>query len=162
MVMNIKYRSKAFKKHYDGSDYENIDVAETKVNRLEGVTLDIGDKETPNITPQEKDDFRKFLEKNHKCFATDRSNLGKNDQFPQSINIKPGTTPIASRHYRVNPIMQHLFDEEISQLLRKQPSLYRAAFVITTSTLSCVVYRDVNVLKLSMYMLFMSSNTLGP
>ena len=83
-------------------------------NRLEGVDIEMGS----DLTPQQKATLKEMLFKNHSVFSTTRSELGTCTNIEHEINIKPGTKPIASRPYHVNPKQMSVFREEIENLLK--------------------------------------------
>ena len=83
-------------------------------NRLHGILMNIGD----DISAADKDKFRKFLEKNHKAFASNIAQMGKLRDYEYEVKLKPGTKEICAKPYSINPKLLPLLDDELSELER--------------------------------------------
>ena len=69
-----------------------------------------------NFETDEKDDFKQFLMKNHKVFATSRKNMGYNTKFPHITDTGDGRS-VGTRYFRMSAKMKAIMDNEIQDLL---------------------------------------------
>ena len=94
-----------------------------------------------------------ILEDNLEIVATSAEELSPSDLPPHKINLKPGTTPIKQRAYRISKLMSDVLKEELTKLIHKRliepsSSEWSSPVVIVPKKNGkwrvCVDYRKVN------------------
>ena len=126
--MNSNHKPKSKVSQYKCYKNQNTaDNTKTNIQHSQNKTTDTDDADPydkklefqigkDNFSHDEKDDFKQFLLKNHKVFATSRKNMGHNAMYPHITDTGDGKS-FGFRYYKTSPRMQKILDDEIQDLL---------------------------------------------
>ena len=83
-------------------------------SHMHAIAFDLHD---PGWSPEAIDRLADALCDYSDVFSTSKTDFGACDVLPFSLSVPPGTKPVASRPYRINPLMQKKVDAVLDQYL---------------------------------------------